>query len=105
MSGHRRGPCWKHNLIDHPTANERRPRMSMEARLTELTALPVDAIINAATTDLRPGNGVSGAIHEAAGPELLEACQRIGHCPVGSAVITSAYSLPARFVVHAVGPT
>ncbi len=78
--------------------------MSMEARLTEITTLPVDAIINAATTDLRPGNGVSGAIHEAAGPELLEACLRIGHCPVGSAVITSAYSLPARFVVHAVGP-
>jgi O-acetyl-ADP-ribose deacetylase (regulator of RNase III) len=78
--------------------------MSMEARLADITTLPVDAIVNAANENLMPGEGVSGAIHEAAGPELLEACRRIGHCPPGWAVITSAYALPARFVVHAVGP-
>ncbi len=78
--------------------------MSMEARLADITTLPVDAIVNAANENLMPGEGVSGAIHEAAGPELLEACRRIGHCPPGWAVITSAFALPARFVVHAVGP-
>lgn len=78
--------------------------MSMQARLVDITTLPVDAIVNAAREDLRPGSGVSAAIHRAAGPELLEACQRLGGCAVGSAVITSAYSLPCRFVVHAVGP-
>jgi O-acetyl-ADP-ribose deacetylase (regulator of RNase III) len=78
--------------------------MSMEARLVDITTLPVDAIVNAATPDLKPSAGVSGAIHRAAGPELLEACIRSGYCPPGRAVITSAYSLPCRYVVHAVGP-
>lgn len=79
--------------------------MAIEARLIDITSVPMDAIVNAASEDLRPGDGVSGAIHHAAGPELGEACARIGHCPVGSAVITSAYALPCRYVVHAVGPT
>lgn len=78
--------------------------MSMEARLADITTLPVDAIVNAAREDLRPSPGVCQAIHDAAGPELEEACARVGFCPTGQAVITSAYSLPARFVVHAVGP-
>ena len=78
--------------------------MPMEARLADITTLAVDAIVNAANEDLLPGEGVSQAIHDAAGPELAEACARVGHCNVGDAVITSAYSLPCRFVVHAVGP-
>ena len=78
--------------------------MTMEARLVDLTLLPADAIVNAAREDLMPGPGVNGAIHEAAGPELAEACSRTGGCPIGGAVITSAYNLPSRFVVHTVGP-
>lgn len=78
--------------------------MPLVTQLVDITTLPVDAIINAANERLRPGAGVSGAIHAAAGPELAEACERIGFCPTGGARITPAYSLPSRFVVHAVGP-
>lgn len=78
--------------------------MPMTAKLVDITTLTVDAIVNAANEDLLPGGGVSGAIHAAAGPELAEACQRIGYCPTGDAKITSAFNLPCRFVVHAVGP-
>lgn len=78
--------------------------MSMLMKLVDITLLPVDAIVNAAREDLQPGGGVNGAIHAAAGPELAEACARRGSCPTGSAVITPAYGLPSRFVVHAVGP-
>ncbi|HPF61960.1 MAG: macro domain-containing protein [Gemmatimonadetes bacterium] len=78
--------------------------MTMTIKKADITTLTVDAIVNAAAEDLRPTAGVSGAIHAAAGPELLEACERIGHCDRGKAVITSAYALPSRFVVHAVGP-
>ncbi len=78
--------------------------MSLEARLVDITTLPVDAIVTAAPEDLRPSPGVSAAIHAAAGPELAEACARVGHCPTGQAVITSAFSLPSRYVIHAVGP-
>lgn len=78
--------------------------MKMTITLADITTLPVDAIVNAAASDLRPTAGVSGAIHAAAGPELLEACQRSDNCPTGRAVITSAYGLPARYVIHAVGP-
>jgi O-acetyl-ADP-ribose deacetylase len=78
--------------------------MPMTAKLVDITTLTVDAIVNAANEDLLPGGGVSGAIHAAAGPELTEACQRIGYCPTGDAKITSAFNLPCRFVVHAVGP-
>jgi O-acetyl-ADP-ribose deacetylase (regulator of RNase III) len=78
--------------------------MSLTTRLVDITLLPVDAIVNAAREDLRPGGGVNGAIHAAAGPELADACVRAGSCPTGSAVITSAYGLPCRYVVHAVGP-
>jgi O-acetyl-ADP-ribose deacetylase (regulator of RNase III) len=77
---------------------------TIEAQLVDITTLDVDAIVNAANTDLLPGGGVCGAIHRAAGPELQDACTRVGHCPTGDARITPAFGLKARFVIHAVGP-
>jgi len=79
-------------------------RPVLEARLVDITTLAVDAIVNAANTELAPGGGVCGAIHRAAGPELGAACARLGHCPTGQARMTPGFRLPARFVIHAVGP-
>jgi O-acetyl-ADP-ribose deacetylase (regulator of RNase III) len=74
------------------------------ARIADITTLDVDAIVNAANTSLAPGGGVCGAIHRAAGPELAQACLRVGGCPTGDARITPGFRLKARFVIHAVGP-
>jgi O-acetyl-ADP-ribose deacetylase len=70
----------------------------------DITAQYVDAVVNAANSRLAGGGGVDGAIHRAGGPAIMEACRKIGGCPTGSAVITTGGSLPASYVIHAVGP-
>lgn len=78
--------------------------MLVQARLADITTLAVDAIVNAANPELAPGGGVCGAIHRAAGPALADACAALAPCPVGEARLTPGFLLPARYVIHAVGP-
>jgi len=78
--------------------------MEIQVKQGDITQQAVDAIVNAANNRLSAGAGVCGAIHQAAGPHLAQACEALGHCETGAAVITPGFELKAKFVIHSVGP-
>ncbi|OHS94453.1 O-acetyl-ADP-ribose deacetylase MACROD1 [Tritrichomonas foetus] len=110
-------PTWSvagpDSLADHPIPAGTKPKFEPNAIINskvsfwmrgDSSSLAADAIVNAANSGLHPGGGICGVIHSAAGPELATACEKVSPCPTGGAALTPGFKLPAKYVIHAVGP-